>query len=138
MTTAGNAALERILLAPNDIARHAEIRSQLDAAGIDRPREGQGPLPCAVLAEVPDPAVDRCGCARVTPVLLSCGCTQIACGCGVTYRRFPDLTVEPPLVAGGQGRDGGQIVAGMMVTALLWAAAITVSLLAAMASRWLL
>jgi hypothetical protein len=34
----GDANLERILTAPDAVALHAEVRAQMDAAGIDRPR----------------------------------------------------------------------------------------------------
>ncbi len=54
--TAGNEALERILTAPDAVALHAEVRAQMDAAGIDRPR-----LTTGLDAIDEDPALARCG-----------------------------------------------------------------------------
>jgi len=138
--TPGNAALERILLAPNDLAMHAEIRSQLDAAGIDRVREGQGPLPAAVLG---DPALDRCGQPTPTQRKAVAAYRSAVCVCDpyrsrVEIRRQDDggavvscptclaSFVMPPLVKGGQGRDGGQIIAGMMTLGIIYVGVVVV------------
>lgn len=77
--TIGNENLTRILTAPDEVSRHAEIRSQLDAAGVDRPRYLHEREAAQVAAGQMDPSE-----ATVSVRL-------------------------PPLVAGGQGRDGDEV-----------------------------